>query len=502
MTTSPAGVRFMVLLCCCFVCCWLCEKDQRVESRVTCLLLVVLFEKACRFFVVTFWTPLNPGVIESRIRGKPTKTNLLLINFLRGAKMVEGNQAEGEDNGDLDSADEALLSMLGLVDLDVKVIDDDEEGGARPTNSSFPTRANIDEILLSTAVASDYKRNGVVLFPSSLNVPAALMRRLTDELVWGGDKVRADKTYETIQLWKEGEIVERRTLTRLENFVDYHEEWKQLCRNYLADCISALVGQTMVLFKEKLNLKPPGGSGFAPHLDGPSLRMALQGENGPKTFVTVMVAIDNMTSQNGCLRVVKGPWAQDDTVEVIQPEANGNPDAGGRAGAIPLQVAETLEFEDLSCEGGSIAAFGEWTPHRSTANTSPFPRRAVFLTYNPGMLVARAGPSCCRVPWHHTSPHLACSHSSFRRRLSCQILSKNGFSPPGMEDQSWTGETKSIAARSRAGFGSLGNSTNLTCWQHYREENIQHFRIRARWSRQLKVGNPGRLGSDGPPSLA
>ena len=27
--------------------------------------------------------------------------------------------------------------------------------------------------------------------------------------------------------------------------------------------------------------------------------------------------------------------------------------------------------------------FNGWTPHRSSANQSPFPRRAVFLTYNP-----------------------------------------------------------------------------------------------------------------------
>jgi hypothetical protein len=90
-------------------------------------------------------------------------------------------------------------------------------------------------------------------------------------------------------VWKNGVIEQRRTLTRLENFVDAHEGWSNLCHGYLSDVLSQALGQKMVLYKEKLNLKPPGGSGFAPHLDSPSLRVAL-GPDGPQTFVTVMVA--------------------------------------------------------------------------------------------------------------------------------------------------------------------------------------------------------------------
>ncbi len=116
-----------------------------------------------------------------------------------------------------------------------------------------------------------------------------VMRRLTDELVFGKD-VRVDKTYETIRVLKHGQIEERRTLTRLENFVDHHEEWRELCHVYLKECISTICGTDMVLFKEKLNLKPPGGSGFAPHVDTPSLRVAL-GEAGPQTFVTVCSSV-------------------------------------------------------------------------------------------------------------------------------------------------------------------------------------------------------------------
>ena len=160
---------------------------------------------------------------------------------------------------------------------------------------------------------------------------------------------------------------------------------QQLCHTYLPQLLFVLFGsnQPQVLYKEKLNLKPPGGSGFAPHLDTPSLRIAL-GKEGPQDFITVMVAIDDMTIENGCLRICPGNWSEDNHVKVIEPEQDGNPDAGGRAGAIPLEIAEPLEFVDIQVKAGTIVAFNGWAPHRSKANASPYqPRRAVFLTYNP-----------------------------------------------------------------------------------------------------------------------
>ena len=274
-----------------------------------------------------------------------------------------------------DSSDEALCEMLGLKSLDTVFIDHVD---SQPISAADPT-----VIVEQYNLAEVYENESMCLLPKFFSLSSSLMRRLTDELVWGGDRVKADRTFENIKIMKaSGEMVERRTLTRLENFVSYHEEWKELCHGYLADCISALFKEPMVLYKEKLNLKPPGGSGFAPHLDTPSLRVAL-GDKGPQTFVTVMVAIDNMTAANGCLRVSKGDWSESEHCEVVQPQKGDNPDSGGRAGAIPPNIARDLIFENVECQGGDILVFSGWAPHRSAPNASPFPRRAVFLTYNP-----------------------------------------------------------------------------------------------------------------------
>lgn len=273
----------------------------------------------------------------------------------------------------MDSSDEALCEMLGLNSLE-NVADDTDDDDAHPLDTS--------SLVKSHDLTHLYQTQSICMFPKEFSISSARMRRLTDELVWG--KVHSDRSYEAIKVLKtsDGSIEERRTLTRLENFVNYHKEWSDLCHGHLADCISALFGAEMVLYKEKLNLKPPGGSGFAPHLDTPSLRVAL-GPEGPQTFVTVMVAIDNMTSANGCLRACEGEWSEDNHCPLIPPDEDGNPDAGGRAGAIPPEIAQELDFRDILVQGGDIVAFNGWAPHRSSANASPFPRRAVFLTYNP-----------------------------------------------------------------------------------------------------------------------
>lgn len=300
-------------------------------------------------------------------------------------------EVANDDEDDVDSLDEALCEILGLTLFDGVVMDDDDEDHDDLQDGRNDNKWDIPQcVTITRSVALEmqqvYQSQSVCILPQEWSIPSHIMRRLTDELLWGRDdnSIASNKTYETIRLLNRNtrEIEQRRTLTRLENFVNGHSGWKELCHGHLQRCVSAVTQLDMLLYKEKLNLKPPGGSGFAPHLDTPSLRVAL-GESGPQAFVTVMVAIDNMTRDNGCLRIAKGAWNEDNHVPVMVPDDDGNPDAGGRAGAIASTVTESLDFQDIECRGGDIVIFNGWAPHRSAANASPFPRRAVFLTYNP-----------------------------------------------------------------------------------------------------------------------
>lgn len=276
-----------------------------------------------------------------------------------------GDSSSSDEEVSVCSGDEALYEVLGLSAVNMA----EDESCKKPTRS---LAEDLDALPINTSYLPEkYESHGYCILPQK--IAARHLRRLTDQLVYQQTKYPADYTYETIS----GE----RKLTRLENFCDSHWEWKMV-----ADCIgkilSVMLDDHWTLFKEKLNLKPPGGKGFAPHLDGPSLQVALK-DGGPTDFCTVMLAIDDMTQQNGCLQICPGLWSAQGHVKVLEP-SDENPDAGGRAGAIAEEELDRLRWYNLECRAGSLVAFHGWVPHRSGFNRAAFSRRAVFFTYNTG----------------------------------------------------------------------------------------------------------------------
>ena len=60
----------------------------------------------------------------------------------------------------------------------------------------------------------------------------------------------------------------RRVIQRIENFCPYHEGFDRFIRDgALARWTGALMGGPVVLFKDKINFKMPGGAGFKAHQD-------------------------------------------------------------------------------------------------------------------------------------------------------------------------------------------------------------------------------------------
>jgi hypothetical protein len=269
-----------------------------------------------------------------------------------------------------DSDEEALLSMLGLPNLSLS----SEEVPPPPEQQSIDELSTTVPQSHFTQLSEAYATAGIVelstpslkpFFPS-----ASTMRLITNEIHYA----------ENPAILRTNETVATSVLTRLENFVPHHDTWKSVCGTNGA--LSVVLGEVFntppwPLYKEKLNLKPPGGKGFAPHLDAPSLQQTGLADD----FVTVMIAIDDMTSMNGCLEVVKGEWNENNCVKCEVPEGN-NPDGNGRLGAIHATALPTLTWEKIPCDAGSVYLFSGYIPHRSNYNYSLLSRRAVFLTYN------------------------------------------------------------------------------------------------------------------------
>ena len=243
-----------------------------------------------------------------------------------------------------------------------------------------------------------YRRDGIVQILSSADdqLPnGAQMRALASEVIdtLAPTTVVTNETIRFLKCGNHSDMVEsRRVISRIENFVAFNQHWTDLCCT--GGVLSRMVGLVCVpnedvksspwcLYKEKLNIKPAGSAGFAPHLDSPSLRVTGLCD----TFVTVMIAIDDMTIENGCLQVCRGNWSEWNAVLCEEPcvVVNGipsNPDGNGRRGAILNSAATELMWEPVECLSGDVFIFSGWIPHRSSCNMSQLQRRAVFLTYN------------------------------------------------------------------------------------------------------------------------
>jgi len=151
-------------------------------------------------------------------------------------------------------------------------------------------------------------------------------------------------------------------LCRSENFVPCHDGFRELfCTGALVDVASLLLDEPAVLYKEKINHKLPGGAGYAPHQDAPAYPMIDQ-------HVSAMIAVDDADDENGGLEIVSGCFA---TVLPLD-----------ERGCIEESVAVALEWRAVPLRAGLTLWFHSRTPHRSGANHSTRPRRALYPTYN------------------------------------------------------------------------------------------------------------------------
>jgi len=194
----------------------------------------------------------------------------------------------------------------------------------------------------------------------------------------GADEMRDLTTWtEEIAAWPEVpgrwmRYYERRAgepekmLARIENFVPFHAGLGRFVSGpRLLELLSECAGEPVVLFKDKINFKLPGGAGFAPHQDAPAYV-----DFGVEHHVTLMVPIDPFTAENGALEMAHEACARE-----FLPQ---KPDGTLRDG-----VMDTMKLETLLAKPGDVIAFDAWVPHRSGPNRSATPRRSFYLTYNP-----------------------------------------------------------------------------------------------------------------------
>jgi 2-aminoethylphosphonate dioxygenase len=153
----------------------------------------------------------------------------------------------------------------------------------------------------------------------------------------------------------------RRVIQRIENFCPHHAGFDRFIRDSaLVRWTGALMGAPVVLFKDKINFKMPGGAGFKAHQD----QQAGWTVYAP-LFVTAMVTLDAATLENGCLEVSAGRHREGLIGEQWKPlEEQG------------------LNLQAIPTGPGDVIFFDSFVPHASKPNLTDSPRRILYITYN------------------------------------------------------------------------------------------------------------------------
>ena len=155
-------------------------------------------------------------------------------------------------------------------------------------------------------------------------------------------------------------------LARIENFVPYHPGLAALFSGpAVLDALADCCGEPVLLFKDKINFKLPGGAGFSPHQDAPAYV-----DFGIEHHLTLMAPVDAFTRENGCLEMSR--W--ESRRETLPQEPDGTLQPG---------VMERWEIDPILAQPGDAIVFDAWVPHRSGPNRSAGPRRSYYLTFNP-----------------------------------------------------------------------------------------------------------------------
>jgi 2-aminoethylphosphonate dioxygenase len=153
-------------------------------------------------------------------------------------------------------------------------------------------------------------------------------------------------------------------LSRIEAFVEFDDTLSGVVFDpRIVEATAALLGDGAVLFKDKINFKLPGGSGFTPHQD-----IQAGWDTYAPYFVSVLVAIDENTIENGCLELAAGH--------------HGRGLIGRRWEPLAGDELAGLEFVPYPMAPGDVAYFDCFTPHQSQPNRTTRPRRNLYLTFN------------------------------------------------------------------------------------------------------------------------
>ena len=154
-------------------------------------------------------------------------------------------------------------------------------------------------------------------------------------------------------------------LIRIEKFIETSPYLESIVNNpSIHSLLKQLLRESAILFKEKINYKPPGAPPDLIHQDS----QAGWGDYG-STFVSVLIAVEDSNRSNSCVEYdISGCYIN------------------GLAGPLwtPLTSKDipNAKMKPIETKAGDIIIFNSYVPHGSKVNSSDKRRCNIYLTYN------------------------------------------------------------------------------------------------------------------------
>ncbi|HZT40549.1 MAG TPA: phytanoyl-CoA dioxygenase family protein [Chthonomonadaceae bacterium] len=185
---------------------------------------------------------------------------------------------------------------------------------------------------------------------------------------------------------------------------------------YLADArvldvIEDFIGPDIVLWSSHFIAKPRGDGKAVPwHTDG----AYWHGRLDPMEVITLWLAVDPSTKENGCMRVIPGTHKSFKAAIESYVPVDGKTNVFGSR--IPPELIEEDKAVDLNLAVGECSFHDAWTIHGSNPNNSSLRRCGYTMRYMPANVVLT------RKGWN-------ASHKIYLLRGKDRTGGKNDYSP-------------------------------------------------------------------------
>lgn len=144
------------------------------------------------------------------------------------------------------------------------------------------------------------------------------------------------------------------------------------------DVVEAFIGPDVVLWSSHFISKPAGDGLAVPwHTDGAYWGNRLQ----PMEVMTIWLAVDPSTTENGCMRVMPGSHRK--VAAAMHEYENVDTQSHVFGFRLPPHLLDTENVVDLELEMGEAHIHDAWTIHGSEANRSNLRRCGYTMRYMP-----------------------------------------------------------------------------------------------------------------------